>query len=132
MLAIAQVFGRNGETLVLYRLGRPAIVRHVDVGDISLAAGAHGHILRPAQHGIDHDAAKRDSRRQRGDFKFDSLNRLRPAFIDRAEGDGIAAGREFRGVDGEVQPIAADGDPHLRISAEAGYRRLALGGDRAA
>ena len=117
MLAIAQFSGRDGEALVFDGLGWAAIVGYVDASDIGLAAGAHVHILGPAKHSVDRDAAQRDSWRQRSDFEFYGLDSFRPGFVDRAKSDGILAGREFSRVDDKFQLIAADYSGHFRIAA---------------
>ena len=94
-----------------------------------MAAGAHGHFLRPADYGVDRDPAQGDCRRQRGDFKFDSLHRLRPAFIDSADGKRMSARWEVGRFNGEFQLVAADHRAHVGIDAQAGNGRLALGRD---
>ena len=117
MLAIAQLISRDSKALVFDGLGRSAIVSHFNAGDIGLAAGAHVHVLRSADHGVDRNATERDSWRQRSDFEFYRLDSFRPGFVDRAEGDCIAAGREFSCVDDKFQLIAADYSGHFRIAA---------------
>ena len=131
MLAVAQLFRRNGEDLVFDDLSRSAVKRHFDACDLGLATGIHVHVLRSTDNGIDGDAAERHRRRQGGDLEFKSLHRLGARFINRAHGDCMRSRRQLGGVQPEFKAVAFDQRAYIRLDAKTYDRRLALNRDAA-
>ena len=118
--------------LFLDDLGWSTVVGDFDASDFSLPAGLHLHILWPADHGVNGDAAEGDRGRKGGNFKFDRLDRLGAGRVHGANRDGIPPRRQVRRVQHKCQLIAADDRAHIGLGAQADDGRLSQSCDAAA
>ena len=130
MLAIPQTFSRYRECIRLDWLGSAVIVSHFNALDFGLPACFNLHLLRGVDDTVRSQPAQLDSRRQGGDFKFDSSRGFRAGFIHRCDGDGVEAWRQVDCLNHEVQLIARNRMRQLGLNAQAGDGRLAFDAHR--